>query len=110
MSDKIYTVYIHICPNDWIYVGVTGQAGRLWRKPSEYIKNCPKFGAAILEFGWKNIKHVVIGQFFDKREAQTMERELTRANLDHCYNIANTSTSSRSDYMFNYDTIRRIKP
>ena len=99
MSEKIYTVYELICPNGWVYVGMTGQEPHRRWIPSHY-KGCP-FYNAILEFGWKNIQHVIVGQYPDRNEARLKERELTQMNINHCYNVLNTSIQHKAEYEFN---------
>ena len=88
-----YTVYMHICPNGWVYVGSTGKdPKRRWRNGHGYSRQ-PKFYEAIIKYGWDNIQHVIVNTYLTKKEAHTKERELTLANKDHCYNMKNTSDS-----------------
>jgi len=46
-----YTVYMHICPDGWVYVGSTGKdPQRRWRKGQGY-NNQKDFYASILKYG-----------------------------------------------------------
>lgn len=55
-----YFVYIHICPNNKKYVGITRQRPlKRWNNGYGYVKN-NHFFRAIQKYGWKNINHKVI--------------------------------------------------
>ena len=97
MSDKIYTVYMHICPNGWVYVGMTRQQPYTARWVPCHYQKCVLFYQAILEFGWKNIQHIVIGQYSTKSEAADVERDVTLQNQGHCYNIYNSAATYKSE-------------
>lgn len=87
----VYTVYEHITPDGWVYVGSTGKTPeRRWRNGKGYALQ-PAFYDAILKFGWDNIQHIIVGTFKSKKDAHNKERELTLANRDHCYNVMNTA-------------------
>ena len=56
-----YYVYIHTCPNNKRYIGITTQLPeKRWRSNGRgYIKN-KHFYTAIQKYGWNNISHQVI--------------------------------------------------
>lgn len=55
-----YFVYIHICPNNKRYVGITRQnPKKRFGNGSGYKKNT-HFSRAIKKYGWENIQHQVI--------------------------------------------------
>lgn len=57
--NKFY-VYIHICPNNKRYVGITRQnPKKRWSNGNGYKKNA-HFTRAIDKYGWDNISHQVI--------------------------------------------------
>ena len=92
-----YSVYMHEFPNGKVYVGMTS------RKPCERwsgghgYKGQPQIWRAIVEFGWKNIRHRIIETGLTKSEAEELERVLIkihRANDPaHGYNIGNGGIS-----------------
>jgi group I intron endonuclease len=87
-----YCVYKHTAPNGKIYIGVTG------RDPVDrfacghgYRKNV-LFWRAIKKYGWKNIKHEILYDNLEKREAYELEKSLI-ADYNSCdpeigYNIS----------------------
>ena len=54
-----YKVYMHICPNDKKYIGITQQdVLKRWNYGNGY-KGCVLFYKAIKKYGWKNIEHYI---------------------------------------------------
>ena len=101
VNQGVYTVYQHITPDGWVYIGMTGKKpGYRWRNGTEY-KHQPRFYSAIEMFGWENIKHEVVAQFTNKVEAHDVERKLIQLNKDHCYNVKSTSTSYFANWVYN---------
>lgn len=71
-----YTVYKHICPNNKIYIGITGQNPfKRWKNGLGY-KRSKHFFNAILKYGWDNIKHEILYAGLTKEEACEKETEL----------------------------------
>ena len=98
----IYSVYIHKCPNEMIYVGQTGKLPkRRWREGYGY-SNQALFFNDIQRYGWDNIEHIIVGQFEDKAKALQLERKLVQENKDHCYNVKGLSTSKYAEYDFKH--------
>ena len=54
-----YYVYIHTCPNNKRYIGITKQSlNKRWQKGNGYKSN-KHFYSAIQKYGWDNISHEV---------------------------------------------------
>lgn len=89
--DRIYKVYMHTCPNNKVYVGLTRQPiEKRWGKGKNY-QNTPYFYNAIKKYGWDNIKHEVLFENLTKQEAEQKEIELialyNSSNRNFGYNI-----------------------
>ena len=87
----MYTVYMHICPNNKKYIGITGQeVERRWNHGEGYSHQ-RLFYRAILKYGWNNIEHKIIKTNLDKLEAENIEKSLIEkyntTNSDFGYNI-----------------------
>ena len=97
-----YSVYIHVCPNEMIYVGITGKdPERRWRNGEGY-KHQPLFYNAIQCYGWSNIQHILVDEFDDKSEALVLERKLIKNNKENCYNIKGLSSTKFAEYDFKH--------
>lgn len=91
-NDRIYTIYMHIFPDDKVYIGMTRQKmARRWRSDGSGYVGQPQVWDAIEKFGWENVQHEIIATCLTRYEAEHMERnlvELYKANdVDHGYNI-----------------------
>ena len=72
----MYSVYIHIVPNNKIYVGATMNDPKYrWGNGKGYSKN-KQFYRDIMTYGWNNITHLVPYDNLTKEEAKEKEREL----------------------------------
>ena len=72
-----YSVYKHTTPSGKVYIGITKQKPeRRWRCGEGYKVNT-YFYAAILKYGWDNIKHEILFEGLEHDEACTKEQELT---------------------------------
>lgn len=85
-----WTVYIHITPNDKIYVGITSRnVLRRWNSGYGYLGQV--FHHAIQKYGWKNIKHIIMCKKLTEKEALIMEESLISFfksnNRKYGYNI-----------------------
>lgn len=84
--------YLHIFPNDKIYVGTTQRIKPeiRWQNGSGYKKQ-PLVWRAIQKYGWENVKHKVI-ECKTPEEMWEMERELIKeydtTNHDKGYNCS----------------------
>lgn len=73
-----YSVYMHICPNGKVYIGMTGQnVNDRWRNGKGYLNN-PHFAQAIKKYKWENIEHIVIKTNLNVQEASNLEIELIK--------------------------------
>ena len=80
-TNNSYCVYVHICPNDKKYYGMTKNVEQRWGKDGYgYKKHHPLFYNDILFYGWDNIEHLIIADNLTKEEAALLEEELIRGN------------------------------
>lgn len=85
-----YSVYIHITPNDKLYIGVTGRKPeKRWQKGHGYFNN-KHFSSAIKKYGWDNIQHIIVMENISSEQAFELEQELIykydSANRERGYN------------------------
>ena len=88
-----YKVYIHIFPNEKVYIGITKQdVNKRWLKGKGY-NNCPLMKKAIDKYGWNNIRHKILYDYLTKEEAEQKEIDLIKQyksnNPKFGYNIEN---------------------
>ena len=88
-----YTVYMHICPNNKKYIGITKlKPQERWKNGYGYNDN-RHFKNAINKYGWDNIKHKVLYKNLSKQEAEQKEIELIKHyksnNNNYGYNVDN---------------------
>lgn len=93
MKKENYTVYMHICPNNKKYIGITkNNVKERWKNGKGY-KNCTLFYKAINKYSWENIKHKILFTYLKKEEAEQKETELIayyKSNKkEYGYNIEN---------------------
>ena len=86
-----YTVYMHIFPNDKVYIGITKMnVKNRWLNGKGY-KTSRKLNFAIQKYGWENVKHEIIYENLTKEEAEQKEIELitqyNSTNDNYGYNI-----------------------
>ena len=75
----LYTVYMHITPNGKRYVGLTKlKPEKRWGKNGSGYHNNIAFYNAILEYGWGNIEHLIIGENLTQESGMILERNLIR--------------------------------
>lgn len=71
----MYSLYIHICPNKKVYIGITSKRPEeRWKNGSGYLNN-KHFYAAIKKYGWDNIEHKIIFNNLSKEDACRLESE-----------------------------------
>lgn len=71
-----YCVYIHISPNDRVYIGVTCRKPKeRWRDGKGYENN-EYFYRSILKYGWDNFRHIVVFENLTQEDAYKKERNL----------------------------------
>lgn len=88
-----YTVYMHICPNNKKYIGITCKKPKYrWGNGKGY-KNNDHFYKAIQKYGWENIKHIILFEELTKEEAEQKEIEFiakyNTTNREYGYNNEN---------------------
>lgn len=72
----MYSVYIHVFPNEKVYIGITrNNINHRWGNGSGY-KNQSLMYRAIQKYGWENIKHIILFSGLSKEEAEKKEMEL----------------------------------
>ena len=78
-DNKKYTLYMHICPNDKKYIGITCQDPKhRWSNGYGY-RNNNHFFKAIQKYGWNNIEHKIITYGLHKWQAINLERSCIKA-------------------------------
>lgn len=103
-KEKIYSLYVHIFPNNKVYVGITSQKPKVrWGYTGVNYKAQPYLWSAIQKYGWNNIQHVVILQTKFKDEIEKQEKyfitEVYHSNeKDKGYNIAQGGSQDFSQY------------
>lgn len=73
------------------YIGKTcqSQSQRAGKNGSHYLR-CPKFGAAIIEYGWPNFQYSVLADNLTAEEAEELERYYIQYydSVNHGYNVS----------------------
>ena len=93
-----YKVYIHIFPNNKVYIGITRNRTDIrWANGKGYKKQ-EVMSNAISKYGWENIEHKVLYENLTKEEAEQKEIELIayyKSNQrQYGYNIQNGGNSN----------------
>ena len=112
-----YYIYKHTCPNGKVYIGITCQKPSYrWNNGDGYRSN-QHFYAAILKYGWENIKHEILFDSLTKEEAEAKEIELiaqhNSADREFGYNIefggfANTVSQETKEKLRAINTGKRL--
>lgn len=92
-TNKNYTVYMHVFPNDKVYIGITSRTvEERWMSNGVGYKVQPRMWRAIQKYGWNNIEHIVVATKLDSYTAKQMEINLIElynsANKEHGYNVS----------------------
>ena len=92
MEEKCYTIYMHVCPNNKRYIGITKQLPeKRWKKGDGY-RTQEHFKRAINKYGWENIQHIILFKNLTKKEACNKEIELIKKyksnNYKYGYNVS----------------------
>lgn len=88
-----YTVYMHIFPNNKVYIGITSRNPKYrWNNGKNYKKQC-LIARAIQKYGWENVKHKILYNNLSKEEAEQKEIDLIAKfksnNEKYGYNVEN---------------------
>ena len=93
MKNKRYIVYIHQCPNNKKYVGVTSEKTYNRFHGGSGYKYNKEFYEDIKKYGWNNIKHIIINENISQEEAYKLEQKLIKeyntTNFKYGYNKQN---------------------
>lgn len=73
MEERNFSVYKHTSPNKKVYIGITKNTERRWKKGNGYIGN-KYFYRTIQKYGWHNIKHEILFENLTEEEAKLMEQ------------------------------------
>lgn len=99
MKERQYkwTVYMHTCPNDKKYIGITNREPKIrWARGNGYKKQM--FYNAIEKYGWDNIKHEIMAVVDTLEEAAKIETELiakyNTADRKYGYNRSPSTSAS----------------
>lgn len=91
MEENNYTVYMHVCPNNKKYIGITKQIPEKRWKSGVGYRTQEHFKRAIKKYGWENIKHFILFTNLTKEEACNKEIELIKKyksnNYKYGYNV-----------------------
>lgn len=89
-EEKPYYIYIHTCPNNKCYVGLSRNPKQRWNNGKGY-KNNKEFFDAINFYGWNNIKHEIVAKTYYGWLARGIEKELISKfkKYSKAYNIVN---------------------
>lgn len=89
--EKLYTVYMHITPNNKSYVGITCQSLECRWNDGDGYKHQRLFWRAIQKYGWENIKHIELFNGLSFEDASNIEKDLIRQfesnNPKYGYNL-----------------------
>ena len=93
MKERNYKLYIHIFPNNKVYIGITQQTlQKRWKNGNGYKKDSCIYNA-IMKYGWNNIKHKLLYDNLTIEEAIELEIQYIKlykaTNRKYGYNIAN---------------------
>ena len=93
MEEKCYTVYMHVFPNNKVYIGITQQEPeKRWKNGLGYDAHQTLMKRAIKKYGWQNIKHEILYKNLNKNEACNKEIELIAlydsTNKQKGYNVS----------------------
>ena len=103
-----YTVYMHICPNDKKYIGITSQKiERRWGTNGNGYKS-QIFYRAITKYGWKNFKHKILYINLTKEEAEKIEIKLIKKYNTLLPNGYNIETGGNSCGKFSEETKKKL--
>lgn len=74
-ENKKWCVYMHTCPNDKKYIGLTQNIKDRWNGCGLNYEKSTNFFYAIRKYGWDNIKHEVLVDSLSYEEAQKLEKK-----------------------------------
>lgn len=108
-----YILYMHVFPNDKIYIGITKRETKeRWQNGYGYKRQKTMFNA-ISKYGWNNIKHIIIEKNLSYKEACEKEKyyikEYKSNNRDYGYNRSIGGEKSAFGYKHTQEAKEKIK-
>lgn len=85
-------VYRHTAPDGRMYIGIAENPKIRWANGKGYKDN-PAFWECIQSVGWENIRHEILADGLDSREARRQETEL----IERCGTLAPNGFNRRRD-------------
>lgn len=77
-KNKLFSVYVHIAPNEKRYYGITSREPyRRWGNGNGYRQN-RHFYNAIKAYGWSSFQHEIIAENLSLEVACQLEKDLIR--------------------------------
>ena len=108
----MYCVYKHTTPSNKVYIGITSQNPiKRWGGGCNYEKQ-KHFYAAIIKYGWENIKHEILYSNLTKEEACEIEKTLIAkykaTDRNFGYNESNGGESGAAGIYPSDETRRKL--
>ena len=108
-----YSVYMHIFPNNKVYIGITTKTNmrERWRKGKGYSHNNLMM-KAINKYGWENIEHKILYTDLDEQKAREIEiqliKEYNSTDSNYGYNLS-TGGEGATGYKHTPEQIEKAK-
>ena len=98
-----YKVYIHIFPNDKVYVGITSRSTKKrWGNNGIGYKDQALIYRAIEKYGWDNIEHVILHDNLTEKDAKEKEmyyiKKYNSNNPNFGYNLTDGGDGTKGYY------------
>ena len=74
-ENKKYYIYIHTCPNNKRYIGLSQNPKQRWNNGEGYKANI-EFYNQIKQYGWNNIKHEIVAETYYGWIARKIEKSI----------------------------------
>ena len=89
----MFSLYVHVAPNNKKYFGITGkQVKERWKINGIGYQSQPYFWKAIQKYGWDNFQHIVLADNLSKEWACKLEQDFIRDyqsnNPKYGYNLS----------------------
>lgn len=113
-EENTYSVYMHVFPNDKVYIGMTvNEPEYRWKSTGSGYKGQPLMWRAIQKYGWHNVQHIVLATHLTRNEAEHMERAYigmySSNKREHGYNIDNGGQGNGRMSQCTKDRLSKIK-
>ena len=74
-DENCYSVYMHVFPNDKVYIGITLQQPpeKRWLNSGVGYKVQTRMWRAIQKYGWDNVEHIILARNVSRESARNME-------------------------------------